>query len=61
MISDKRLTAIKQQALKSISAKANKPENAGVAMVAVTPHEALKMVDAYLKVNNDQDQQPSVP
>jgi hypothetical protein len=56
-----RLVAIKQQALKSLSAKASNPNVQGCAMVVVSPHEALEMVEAVEKATNDQDQQQTVP
>jgi len=41
-----RLVAIKRQALRSISDRAHNPNNAGVTMIAISPHEALEMVAA---------------
>lgn len=61
MIKDDRLHAIKEQALKSLRTKAANPNNGGVSMIAVTPHEALKLVDAYIKVGGDEDNQQAVP
>jgi hypothetical protein len=52
---------IKQQALKSIGARANNPNAPGISMVRVTPHQALELVEAWEKQNNGSDQQQAVP
>lgn len=45
MMTPERMAAIKQQALKSIGARAKNPNAPGVSMIAVTPHEALSLVE----------------
>ena len=60
-----RLEAIKKQALASIGARARNPKAPGVAMVAITPHEALEfcqLVDDQSSKNEDSPTDaPSAP
>lgn len=42
-----RIAALKKAALKSISAKVHKPENAGVALVSGSPHDILALIEAW--------------
>lgn len=57
---EERLAAIKQQALRSIGARANNPNAPGMTMVAVTPHEALEMVEAINKVREHEHHQQAI-
>lgn len=50
MTQAERIAALKQSALKSISAKVHKPENAGVALVSCSPHDALALIEAWESV-----------
>ena len=54
-----RMYAIKQQALKALEAS-EKKNCPGVSMVAVTPGEALAMIEA-MEPKANEDQQPTVP
>lgn len=42
-----RMTALKQQALKAIGARAKNPAAPGISMIAISPHEALKFVELH--------------
>lgn len=44
-----RQAAYKQQALKSVAARANNKNAPGISMIAVTPHDLLVMLEAYEK------------
>ena len=52
-----RLAAIKKQALRSLASMANNPQAPVCAMVAITPHEALKMVEAAEKAEAENEAQ----
>lgn len=56
-----RIVALRQQALKSVAARASNPRAPGVSMVAVSPHEVLEMLDALeasaARVETEDDQQ----
>lgn len=47
MITPERLYQYKQQALKSIGAKARNPKAPGIACVVVAPHDLLTMIAAF--------------
>jgi hypothetical protein len=42
-----RIEALKKAALKSIAAGANNPNQSGVALVTVGPHDALALIEAW--------------
>lgn len=41
-----RMEALRKQALKSIGARANNKNEPGVSMVSISPHDALKLLEA---------------
>jgi hypothetical protein len=41
-----RLALLKKAALRSVAAKANNPNNAGVSAISLSPHDALKLIEA---------------
>lgn len=50
MITEQRADKYREQAIKSVAAKAKNPAQAGIACVEVTPHDLLELVDAWVQV-----------
>ena len=45
MINPERLALYKKQAIHTVAARAKNPKAPGIAMVAVSPHDLLKMIE----------------